>query len=152
MRWCFAALLLGCASCRVAFDRLAESAAEDAALDGDAAGLSPSVQVVSLVMNMTVKTATINPVDPTRTVVLCDFRTAGSYAARQPMCELVDATTVRVTFGVADASATVQLQVVQLPLGVTVERGTHDMANGLPTEQFTIPAVDRAQSFVLYSR
>lgn len=141
-------LALVCASCgRIAFDDIS-----DGGRPGEGATTAASVQTVDVTMDATTNVATIPPVDPTRTLVLCDFRTDHSSAARQPACELTDATTVTVTVAVADPDVIAHVQLVQLPVGAFVQRGVRDMFSDNRTENVPIQTVDLATSFAVISR
>lgn len=135
------------ASCgRVAFDPLMAG-------DGGDAGVRPGVFVQrrEVAMDVNVQTFAIEPIDTSRTMVLCDYRTADSSVAKQPMCELIDATTVRVTTGIADPEVIVLVQLVQLPEGSVVQRGVYNMGSGEMVA--TIPAsFDSTRAFPLISR
>lgn len=144
-------LALLCASCgRVAFDPGGD--ARDDSATSDVPIITPLVQTVDITMDAPQQQATILPVDTTRTIVLCDFRTGTSSVASQPACELTDANTVTVTVGLANASVIVHVQIVQLPVGATVQRGTYDVSSGSTTAQVPINAVDLTRSFVVTSR
>lgn len=147
-------LALLCVSCgRVGFEPLGVGR-EDASTGNTGDGLGPGgpVQSQLVTMDVTPRIVTIQPVDPTRSIVLCDYRTGVATVAAQPACELTDATTVTLTTGVAEPTLEVHVQVVQLPAGSVVQRGVFDfsinhLAVGLPLQQ-----VDLASTFMLLSR
>jgi TolB-like protein len=150
--------LLVVAGCgRVSFDQIGDGSTSSDGVDAvDSAPLGSariaSVQNPSATMTTTPVFATISPVDATRTLVLCDFRTPDSGAANMPTCELTDATSLTITTGRTDINLIVAIQVIEFSGPVRVQRGVESFTTSDSFRDVTISSIDRAKTFAVVSR
>jgi hypothetical protein len=142
-----------CASCgRIAFDATPLDDPRDGVVVEDTVTLGPRVVVIETPLDETPKMVTVPEVDPERTMVLCDYRTSSASTLYMPMCELVDGTTVRITAGAALSTCIVRVQLVQLPIGSIVRRGTNDLGSGDTSASFPAGSNDPQRAFPLISQ
>jgi hypothetical protein len=123
----------------------------DADTDAASSG-SASVAAYELTMDATSKTIAIAGVDPSRTMITCDVRTTSSDYSSVPACELTNGTTVTVKIGDILGTVIVRVQVIELAVGASVQRGTRVL--GLVDTAVTIPISNAplGSSFALVSR
>lgn len=144
-----AIVALACAACgRIAFDPLVDAQPSSDVLTG-----SPSrVDVYELTPAATTTDVPIADIDPSRTIVMCDFRTNNSSVGRQPACALTSSTTLQIRVPIVEPSLVVRAQIVQLPIGTTVQRGHRSVGSGLLADDVSIAAIDPSRAFPLFSR
>jgi hypothetical protein len=140
--------LAGCG--RISFEARADGSSSG---DGSAdSGGTPIVQRFDVTLATSPTVVSIMPVDPSRTMVLCDANMTQSAAGYQPTCVLTDGQRVTVSAGFPDPNTHVLLQVVQLPVGSVVQRGTYKFGSAESMVVLPITSVDLTSSFPILTR
>ncbi len=116
------------------------------------ASYNPVNQIQGGLINMTASstTITVNSVDPSRSFLLCYFRTSASDPASVPTCEISSSTQVLVQTGGSSTNYWAQWYLVEFAAGAAAQRGNVTFVPGDTSKTITLsPSVDTAHSFAL---